>query len=117
MKFIEKHKTVILQMAYQVFSRNKTILSKRANTDIIKVVKGGNNKSNKLTVVTRDTNEKNRLIGEEGFIVCNEERPKKRETIGEFNARLVDPSVVARMVPGCEGAEDENDVKREERVS
>nr|BDT63231.1 MAG: wsv433-like protein [Hemigrapsus takanoi nimavirus]GBG35334.1 wsv433-like protein [Hemigrapsus takanoi nimavirus] len=118
-EFINEHKTVILQIAFQTFSRNLSIYSKKTQTEVVKVVKSGYAKCNKLTFVTRDENEKQKLIGGRGIIDENGEGAKN-ETVREFTTRGVDPSVMARilMKKTCDaGDEDEGHVRPEERVS
>ena len=108
-EFINKHETVILQIAFQIFSRNLSIYRKKTQTEVVKVVKSDYAKCNKLTFVTRDENEKERLIGE------RDENAAKNKTVREFTTRGVDPSVMTRilMKKTC----DEGHVRPEERVS
>ena len=113
-EFINKHKTVILQIAFQTFSRNLSIYSKKTQTEVVKVVKGDYAKCNKLTFVTRDENEKQKLVSGRGIIDENEEQPQN-ETVREFTTRGIDPSVMARIFAAED--EDEGHIRPEERVS
>ncbi|KAK8383400.1 hypothetical protein O3P69_019053 [Scylla paramamosain] len=79
-EFNNEHKTVILQIACQIFSRSLSIYSKKTQTEVVKVVKSDYAKCNKLTFVTRDENEKQKLISGRGIIDDNGEGAKN-ETV------------------------------------
>ncbi|KAK8384610.1 hypothetical protein O3P69_014286 [Scylla paramamosain] len=50
-------------IAFQIFSRNLSIYSKKTQREVVKVIKSDYAKCNKLTFVIRDENEKQKLIG------------------------------------------------------
>ena len=119
-EFINEHKTVLLQIAFQTFSRNLSIYSKKTQTKVVKVVKSDYaNNCNKLTFVTRDENEKQKLIGGRGIIDENGEETENK-IVREFTTRGVHPSVMTRILMkkvADDEDEEEQHIRPEERVS
>lgn len=118
-KFVDKHMRILLQMAFRAFSRNTTIRSKKIKTNIVKVVQGATKKSNKMTIVTKDTNDKTCLVGRNGFVV-NDTNCDGVTTVREIDVRGVDPSSITKLLSSCledAGDDDESNVRPEERVA
>ena len=115
-KFIDEHKTVILQIAFQTFSRNLSIYSKKTQTEVVKVVKSDYIKCNKLTFVTRNENENQKLIGGRG-VIDEKAEGIQNETVREFTTRGIDPSVMTRILMKKTSDDEEGHVRPEERVS
>lgn len=113
-EFLEKNMTVILQIAFNMFSRNITIQNRKSITKITKVVEGANQKQNRITVVTRNENEKTKLVGGKGILQdeCDAGEEDDVTTKRVFNARGVKTAVISSVVGASKKTCSENDNKR-----
>lgn len=113
-EFLEKNLTIITQIAFNMFSKNRTIQNKKSVTKITKVIQGSNQKQNRVTVVTRNDNEKTKLVGDKGILAAQEkcDREDDATTKRVFNARGVKTTVISSVVGASKKSCSRNGDKR-----
>ena len=115
-EFLEENMTIILQIAFNMFSRNITIQNKKSITKITKVIEGANQKQNRITIVTRNDNEKTKLVGSKGILVvqdgCDVAPLDDVTTKRVFNVRGVKPTVISSAVGASNKSWSTNDDKK-----